>query len=322
VLLALALLALAWWTARVDRRVRRLLPPAGRWITLDGDRVHYTDQGQGPAIVMVHGLAGQLANFSYLPLDALAERYRIVRLDRPGSGWSTRADDTQAAIDAQARRVLAFIRALGLERPLLVGHSLGGAISLSAALQAPEAVAGLALIAPLTHMQPAVPPPFRALVLRVAAVRRFIARTLALPVALLTRDAVLRFIFAPDPVTPDFPLKGGGLLSLMPSSFYGASTDLVAVEASLPPQMQRYGELRLPVGVLYGRGDQVLNWRTQGQALCDKVPQATLTLIDGGHMIPVTAAQQVTDWLEQVALRAWPAPPAPAGAERAAAARA
>lgn len=311
-LIALALLALAAWTVRVDQRMRRLLPPAGRWMELDGDRIHYTDQGQGPAIVMVHGLAGQLSNFSYLPLDTLAQRHRIVRLDRPGSGWSSRADDTQATIDAQARRVIAFMRALGLERPLLVGHSLGGAISLAVALQAPEAISGLALIAPLTHMQPEVPPPFRGLVIRRPALRRFVSRTLSLPLALMTRNAVLRYIFAPDPVAPDFATKGGGLLSLLPASFRGASADLVAVETSLPPQVERYGELRVPVSVLYGRGDRVLDWRAHGQALCDKLPQAELTLIDGGHMIPVTAPRRVSDWLEQVAQRVEPAAPAAA----------
>jgi pimeloyl-ACP methyl ester carboxylesterase len=299
----LALLALAAWSTRVSRRVQAALPPVGQWIEVDGERLHYTDRGDGPAIVMVHGLAGQLANFDYLPLDALAQRWRVIRVDRPGSGHSSRADGRDAAIDAQARTLIAFMQALGLQRPLLVGHSLGGAIALSVALQAPEAVCALALIAPLTHTQTEVPPPFRGLVIRSPALRRFVARTLALPLALLTRGPTLRYIFAPDPVPTDFALRGGGLTSLLPKNFYAASTDLCAIEHSLPQQEPHYPALRVPVQVIYGRGDKLLDWRAQGDALCTRVPNAELTLINGGHMIPVTAPQRVAAWLEQIAER-------------------
>src|SRR4029079_2090575 len=131
----------------------------------------------------------------------------------PGSGFSPRHDDGKAGIAAQGRLVLAFIRAFGLERPpLLVGHSLGGAISLSAALQDPGAIAGLALIAPLTHFSPEVPAPFRALGIRTRWLREFFGRTLAVPLTILNRRRTLALIFGPEPAPADFPVRGGGLL--------------------------------------------------------------------------------------------------------------
>ena len=96
-------------------------------------------------------------------------------------------------------------------------------------------------------------------------------------------------------------MRGGGLLGLRPAAFRGASVDMVAVELDLPAQQLRYGELRMPVRVLYGEQDQVLDWRAQGEALQAKLPQAQLTLLQGGHMLPVTQAAATAAWLDAAA---------------------
>ena len=301
-IVAIALAAFALFTAFVARKVDQHFPPPGQWLEVDGERVHYRSMGTGPAIVMVHGLAGQSKNFDYLPLAELASRWRVVLMDRPGSGFSPRRDDSKAGIAAQGRLVVGCIQALQLERPpLLVGHSLGGAIALSAALQHPEAIAGLALIAPLTHFSPDVPAPFRALAIRTGWLREFFGRTLAVPLTIVNSRRTLALIFGPEAAPTDFPVRGGGLLGLRPVAFRGASTDMVAVQDDLPAQQQRYGELRVPVRVLYGEGDQVLDWRAQGEALAAKAPQTELKVIPGGHMLPVTQAAATSAWLEETA---------------------
>lgn len=299
---AIALAAFALFTAFVARKVTQAFPPPGEWMEVDGERIHYRSLGTGPTIVLVHGLAGQSKNFDYLPLAELARRWRLVLVDRPGSGFSPRRDEGKAGIAAQGRLVAGFIRALRLEQPpLLVGHSLGGAIALSAALQDPEAIAGLALIAPLTHFSPDVPAPFRALSIRTAWLREFVGRTLAVPLTILNSRRTLALIFGPEPAPADFPVRGGGLLGLRPAAFRGASVDMVAVEQDLPAQQERYAQLRVPVRVLYGEGDQVLDWRAQGEALVAKAPQAQLKVIPGGHMLPVTQAAETAAWLEEAA---------------------
>jgi pimeloyl-ACP methyl ester carboxylesterase len=303
VLVLVAVLAacalLTWWIARW---VRATFRPPGQFIEVAGERIHYRSLGQGPAIVFVHGLGGQSRNFDYLPLEDLARRWRLVLLDRPGSGHSPRNDDRNAALAAQARIVAAFIRAMEFERPpLLVGHSLGGAIGLGVALHDPQCISGLALIAPLTHFTPVVPPPFEVMAIRSPALRRFVAHTLAVPLSMVGARRVLHVIFGPDAAPRDFPVRGGGLLGLRPEAFYAASTDLNAVEHDLQAQQQRYGEIRLPLWILYGDGDRVLDWRAQGEALHAKVPQSALRVIPGGHMIPVSAAAATAAWLEDAA---------------------
>jgi pimeloyl-ACP methyl ester carboxylesterase len=295
-LVALALLAL--FTFLVARRVDAAFPAPGQWIEVEGERLHYRALGQGPAIVLVHGLAGESRNFDYLPLQELAREFRLVLVDRPGSGHSPRVDEGKAGIAAQGRILAAFIRALQFQHPpLLVGHSLGGAISLAVALQDPDCIAGLGLIAPATHFTPHVPGPFRAMAIRVPWIRRLFAHTLAAPLAILNTRAVLAALFGPD----EAPKSRGGFRSLLPPSFVGASTDMAAVEQDLPAQQRRYGELRLPVSILYGEGDRILDWREQGEALRAKVPQARLRVIPGGHMLPVTQASATAAWLRETA---------------------
>ena len=146
-------LGLSLYSGRIAREAERLVPPDGRHLQVDGARLHYVERGSGPAIVMIHGLGGQLRNFGYAMLEPLARDHRVILVDRPGSGYSTADDDSEPGIAAQAAIVARFIEALGIDRPLLVGHSLGGAVALSLALERPDLIRGLALIAPLTQPQ-------------------------------------------------------------------------------------------------------------------------------------------------------------------------
>ncbi|QGZ63815.1 alpha/beta fold hydrolase [Paraburkholderia acidisoli] len=290
---------LAIFTKRATRVIEASVPMDGKLVDVDGDRIHYVEYGEGPPVVFVHGLSGQMRNFAWLPIAALAREHRVILIDRPGAGYSTRGAQSQANIYAQARTVARFIETMRLEAPVLVGHSLGGAIALAVALEYPRAVERIALIAPLTHVQTEVPKAFRALVLRSKAVRRFVSRTFATPVGLATSAAVLKQVFAPEPVPDDFPTRGGGLLSLRPSGFYSASADLVAIEDAddLAQMEQRYGQLTIPIDVLFGREDVVLDWRRHGDALRRKSELVTLKVVSGGHMLPVTAPCTTFDWL-------------------------
>ncbi|WP_158808673.1 alpha/beta fold hydrolase [Beijerinckia sp. L45] len=301
----LALLgALVLFTAITARSVERAVPPLGRFIDIDGDVIHYLDQGSGPAIVMIHGLGSQLRTFTYALLAAMSGNFRIILLDRPGSGYSRRARGASARLPAQARTIAGLITALQLERPLVVGHSLGGAVALALALDHPDKVGGLALIAPLTHPQDAPPDVMKGLAVQSPMLRRFIAWTFATPASMQAGPATLATVFGPHPVPDDFATTAGGLLSLRPSSFYGASSDLVAVSEDLPGMVARYPTLTLPVGVLMGTADGILDPITNAEALAKKVTGVDLELIEnGGHMTPLTEPERSATFIERMARR-------------------
>lgn len=299
--IALAILAPVAFTFFIARRVTKGFPPEGKFIDIGGDRVHYTDRGTGPAIVFVHGLCGNLRNFAYLDLDRLTRSHRVIVIDRPGAGRSVRGGDSPANVYAQASTVAQCIEQLGLDKPVLVGHSLGGAISLAVGLNHPHVIRRLALIAPLTHAESTPPGAFRGLVLTSPLVRRLVSWTLAIPLSIINSRKAIAAVFAPEAMPKDFPFKGGGLLGLRPHVFYAASSDLVAAPEDLPDMERRYASMTVPVDVLYGRGDRILNVKRQGEALKQKLDLVNLRIIDGGHMLPVTQPVLTTDWVLAVA---------------------
>ena len=301
---------LALFTAWTARKVEAVLPPRGRWIEVEGSRLHVREAGPddpaartAPAIVMIHGLAGQSSHYTYGVMPRLAERFRLVALDRPGAGYSPREDGAPADLATQAAAVARLIDKLGLDRPLVVGHSLGGAVALALALDHPDKLCGLALLAPVTHMPPGgeAPAAFKGLTIESPLERKLVAWTLAIPASIRNSAKTLEAIFGPEAVPKDFATKGGGLLSLRPRAFLGASADLQALPESLPRLQQRYADLRVPVHVLYGKDDRILDWRHNGQALVDKAPGARLQLTEGGHMLPITQPQLCAEFIEAAA---------------------
>jgi pimeloyl-ACP methyl ester carboxylesterase len=314
-LLGLVLGGLALFTLWTAWQIEKALPPLGRFIDIDGARIHYLDRGSGLPLLCIHGLAGQMRNFTYALLGALQSDFRVVILDRPGSGYSTRPAGASAALGAQAATIARFIDKLGLERPLVVGHSLGGAIALALAVDHPEKVGGLALLAPVTCSPQHVPPPFQGLAIASPLLRRLVAWTVAIPLAIMTRDIALDTLFGPQPVPADFATRGGALLSLRPQSFIGASEDLVAAmaEAELNTLPARYHDLTMPVGVIYGTGDRVLDPTAHSDALVANLPAVTFEQIEGGgHMILIASAERCAAFITRMARRvAGPPPVAP-----------
>ena len=105
----------------------------------NGLRVHYQQIGEGPDLVMVHGLTGNLAVWHLQIVPALSEHFRVLTYDLRGHGHS----DTPAtgySLDSMADDLLELLDALEIERPLIAGHSYGADIALYHALAHPERV--------------------------------------------------------------------------------------------------------------------------------------------------------------------------------------
>ena len=295
---------LVLYAGRTARRVEKALPPLGRFVDVDGGRIHYLDRGSGPTLLLIHGLSGQMRHFTHSLLERLKDDYRVIIIDRPGNGYSTRPAEASAAISFQARTVAGFMDALKLERPLVVGHSLGGAIALSLALDYPQKVGALALVAPATHPQPQVPAAFLGLAINSALLREIIAWTMAIPFAIKYGPIVLSAVFGPQSVPADFGTKGGGLLALRPRSFIAASRDLMAAPEDLEKMPARYGSLKVPVGILFGTEDRILGIARHGEAAAAKIQGADFERIEGeGHMVPITSPDRTAKFIVRMAQR-------------------
>ncbi len=294
--------ALAGWAAYVGRKVEEAVPPDGSFADVAGARLHFLDMRpdneKGPPIVMIHGLMGQMRNFSHSLADRLARDHRVILIDRPGWGYS-KLTGPRVGVAEQAEMIAALIEQLGLEKPLLVGHSMGGAVSLALALAHPELVRGLALIAPYTQPVDRPPDVFKGLMVP-KGLRGPVAWTVAVPIAIRTGKAKSVMVFSPDPVPPDFGTRGGGALTVRPTSFLQGSFEIGIAKAEMERQAPRYGEIKVPVAILYGRQDALLDPELHGTKTAEAIPGGSIEMIEGGHMLPVVNAAETEAWLRRV----------------------
>jgi pimeloyl-ACP methyl ester carboxylesterase len=123
------------------------------FINLNGKTIHYTAQGSGPALVLVHGFGGSTAAWEKLtPL--LTPQYTVYALDLLGFGLSDKPVDASYCMPAQADIVCALINALKLEQVALIGHSMGGVIVADAVRKMPDRIKGLIMIEPGFYYTP------------------------------------------------------------------------------------------------------------------------------------------------------------------------
>jgi pimeloyl-ACP methyl ester carboxylesterase len=301
-------LATLWIAAKAER----LVPPVGKFIEIDGNRIHYVDQGEGRPIVFVHGLGAQLHHFRHTLFGRFGPGYRLIALDRPGSGYSVRARGATGRLPEQAEIVRRFIETLELERPLVIGHSLGGAIALTLAVEHPEAICGIALLAPLTHLEAGAREKFGALYIPSRLLRRIMAYTMAIPTSLRYARPTMEFIFAPQVVPADYMAAAGGWLGLRPTHFYATSSDVVAIERDLGRIEGRYGEIAMPAGILFGAADRVIDIRVHGEPMQDRIDRLDFEPVEGlGHMPQFVEPERVIAFIERIAARAFPGPTSP-----------
>lgn len=290
-------------TRRLAREAEELVPRTGQVQPVAGGSIHFAESGpqDAPPVLLIHGLSGQLQHFTYAMAGLLSASFRVIAIDRPGCGYSARDRAELATLDAQACMILEFLDKRGIQRPLLAGHSLGGAVALAMALRAPEQIRGLALLAPLTHPSPSGADAFKGLVIHNAFMRRLMAQTIAVPAAKRTAPAVLQQIFAPDSCPDDFLQRGGGALGLRPEGFLAASQDATFLYPAITEQAARYAaELKTPCAVLFGREDAILDPDAQG-AVMQRFGGSCRILPGLGHMLPIIAPEACASFITEAA---------------------
>jgi pimeloyl-ACP methyl ester carboxylesterase len=301
---AAACVALAAFNLLLARLIENWVPPIGRFVEVEGLRLHYVDTGEkpgqeGPPLLFVHGWLGQLNHFSH-SLAALFPERRVVMVDRPGCGYSQAA---RAPTIAENAAVLsAFMDKIGLRQPLVVGHSLGGAIGLALALDHGAKIAGLALIAPFTQFLSASA--FYKFMAEQGRVSRWLSAWLFGPLLSVLRAASpVHPGFAPESVPRDFWKGAGGALPLRAKALFAGALEVPAQRRELDAMGARYGFISSPVSILFGDGDRLLDPKAQGEAFCAVAPTTELKVIEGGHGLPMTRPRECEDFIRAALAR-------------------
>lgn len=286
VVTALVLLALVTQAGVVA--VQRAFPPQGRMIEVDGATLHVVDIGPrepGPPIVMLHGASSNLEAMRRPLGDLLAKNHRVILIDRPGHGWSTRARRQDSTPQIQARMIDEALGKLGIARAIVVVHSWSGALGARLALDHPNRVAGLVMLAPVTH-------PWRGGVGRyneiiaMPVIGPLLAYTVTLPLGYFVAEAGARNVFLPQLMPDGFVKDSATPLLLRPREFIANAYDLVTLKEAVAAQAPHYGEIKAPVVIIAGEPDKTVSTNIHARPFAAMVPNAKLIVLpDLGHMV-------------------------------------
>lgn len=292
--------ALAYYNVRRTRQDESAHPPMGRFISVDGVRLHYIDKGKGDVVTLIHGNLTLAEDFVLSGVvDKLAERYRVIVFDRPGFGYSDRPHRLWTP-SAYAELLQKAFAQLGIDKVTVVTHSFASLIGLDIALQHPSLVKGLVLIAGYFH------PTVRADVFvmsfsAIPGVGDILRYTISPLVARVTLPGVIKWLFSPAPVTERFEKGFPKSFAARPVQIGAEAEDSVLMAASAAKLQERYSELKLPIAIVSGDGDKMIDLDRQAKRFHDETPQSTLTVIPGaGHMAHHTAPDQIVAAIDRV----------------------
>ncbi|WP_138380759.1 alpha/beta fold hydrolase [Luteithermobacter gelatinilyticus] len=255
-------------------RDRNGAPPRGAFVRAGEYRLHYHERGKGPAVVFVHGSGPGASGYSNFKLNIeafAAAGYRVIVPDMIGFGYSDKPEGIDYTLDFFAQTLKQALEALGVRRCALVGNSLGGAVSLKIALDHPEFVERMVMMAPggVEDLETYLAMP---------GMKNMIARFVAggMDRAAL-REVLQTLTYDPSVVTPELVEERFVILQTQPRD--------VLSRMKIPNLAPRLGEIACPVLVFWGREDGFCpvsgaeKFRTQcARCRCEIVP-------DCGHWV-------------------------------------
>jgi len=296
VVVALAVLALI--TQAGVLALQRAYPKQGETIAVAGASLNVVDIGPrdaaGPPIVMIHGASSNLETMRQPLGEMLAKNHRVILIDRPGHGWSSRArlEDSTPAI--QGQMIDEALQKLGVASAIFVVHSWAGALGARMALDYPQRVAGLVMLAPVAYPWPGGVGWYNKLVTE-PVIGPLLAYTITLPLGYFLTEPGARAVFLPQVMPPDYVSNTATPLLLRPREFLANAWDLVTLKQAVREQAPRYPDIKAPTVVIAGdRADKTVSTEIHSRPFAAAVPNAKLIVLpDVGHMVQFAAPELV-----------------------------
>ena len=287
--------------------LERRFAPIGSVLAFPFGHVHVVDRPavrpDAPCVVLIHGAAGNLRDLWHALSGHLAGRFRIIVIDRPGHGFSTRHDPVWSEPRRQAEALDAVLTRLGVDRAIVVGQSWGGAFAAAFALRYPSRVQGLVFVSPATHPWPSGIG-WHVRVGALPVVGRVFAELAAMPIGLALIPCALRNIFGPNAVPPDYRARIGAALVLRPRSFVANCQDIADFYGHVTAMAAHYDRIDAPTEIITGDTDAIVAPAIHAYALARDIPGARLTVLPGvGHMPHWSAPEAVVEAIERVVVR-------------------
>lgn len=306
ILLAVFAAVTLWRASAREAAAVAAHPPSGQFIDVNGTRVHYVEEGptsgieNAPPVVLVHGASGSVNDWTFDMVARLRDRYRVIVIDRPGLGYTDMIGRNASPAD-QARLLADTSVALGAERPIVVGHSYGGAVVLAWALERPENISGLMVLAGASNAWEGSQGTYYALM-----GNRFIGPILATLLAAWVPDETvitsIERVFDPQTAPEGYAAHYGPGLALRRFSMLENAQQRTRLLPEILAMVPRYGEISVPTEILHGDADLTVPITIHSEPLSQQIPDARLVVMEGlGHMPHHIDPQTVVDAIDRLA---------------------
>jgi pimeloyl-ACP methyl ester carboxylesterase len=274
-------------------------PSPFRFMTVGEMALRYVDIGSGRPVILLHGNGSMIEDFlSSGIMEHAPPGHRLVAFDRPGFGYSERPAYRSWGPFEQASLFLRAIAQLGIERPIVVGHSWGTLVALAMALKCPEEVAGLVLMSGYYY-----PVPAKAIaaptVLPLAG--DVLRHTVGLFVRRLMAPETLRRVFAPCAVPERFRQTYPLALAMRTSQMLAVDEEAAMLLGATKILRRHYRELHVPVHLIAGSDDRIVDTEAHSARLHEELATSTFHRLPGcGHMVHHAAPDAVVAAIEEI----------------------
>ncbi|MEL6690209.1 MAG: alpha/beta hydrolase [Pseudomonadota bacterium] len=315
-LIALALvivagtLAVRFIAAGNERAAEEAFPPEGSFVEVNGVPVHYVQEGEGPDVILLHGAGGSTRDFTFDFVERLTDRYRVTVFDRPGLGYTGRPEaygvwsrDAETPRE-QARFLQEASDKLGIETPIVLGHSFGGAVAMAWALERPDDTGAIVMVGAVSNEWEGGVGQFY----NVTASPAGGGIVIPLATAFVSEDYIentLKAVFRPQPVPEGYAEHIGPRMSARRETARANGRQVHGLKPYIVEMVPHYGSLTLPIEIVHGDADDIVPLKVHSIPLSKQVPGAVLTVLEGiGHMPQHVAAEDTVAAVDRAASRA------------------
>ena len=269
-----ALAAIALLNRHIASKAERNNPPNGHFLNVNGVRLHYIERGSGAPLVLLHGNGSMIQDFESSGLiDLAAKDYRVIVFDRPGFGHSERPRNTVWGPDAQAELIKCALAELGVSKATVLGHSWGASVAVAMGLKYSELVQGLVLAS--GYYYPTLKPDVVALAApSLPLLGDLLSHTVSPLLSRAMWPLMMAKIFGPQPV----PRKFNGFpkeMALRPSQIRASAAESALMIPDAFKLRVQYANLKMPVVIIAGEEDKLIDVDTQSARLHSDVPQSS-----------------------------------------------
>ena len=295
-----ALTAMVLLNRHLAKKAERENPPEGRFIEVNGVRLHYVERGTGHPVVLLHGNGSMIQDFECSGLvDLVAKDHRAIVFDRPGFGHSERPRSVVWTPDAQAELIERALAQLGISNAIILGHSWGASVAVAMALKYPALVRGLVLAS--GYYYPTLKPSVVGLAAPALPFVGDIFRYTVSPLlSRITWPLMMMKIFGPQSV----PEKFGAFpkeMALRPSQIRASAAEAALMIPDAFMMRNQYATLKMPIVIIAGEKDRLIDIDSESARLHSDAPHSTFhRLAENGHMIHQTATDQVMSAIDEV----------------------